>query len=163
MKWLGAVLVLWGALEGFLLRRRERLLPLRVGQALAEDLEVLRCGVCLCRAPLPEILEHNLAEGAGARYLWGPLAALLSEAGERSLTGCWRQAAAGLPAPLRRILAPLGTLLPTGGERLAEAIEETREELTRFLRAERERQAAEGRVTAALCLSGASLLILVLI
>ena len=39
MKWLGAVLVLWGALEGFLLRRRERLLPLRVGQALAEDLE----------------------------------------------------------------------------------------------------------------------------
>ena len=41
MKWLGAVLVLWGALEGFLLRRRERLLPLRVGQALAEDLEVL--------------------------------------------------------------------------------------------------------------------------
>ena len=92
MKWLGAVLVLWGALEGFLLRRRERLLPLRVGQALAEDLEVLRCGVCLCRAPLPEILEHNLAEGEGARYLWGPLAALLSEAGERSLTGCWRQA-----------------------------------------------------------------------
>ena len=80
MKWLGAVLVLWGALEGFLLRRRERLLPLRVGQALAEDLEVLRCGVCLCRAPLPEILEHNLAEGEGARYLWGPLAALLSEA-----------------------------------------------------------------------------------
>ena len=163
MKWLGAVLVLWGALEGFLLRRRERLVPLRVGQALAEDLEVLRCGVCLCRAPLPEILEHTLAEGEGARYLWGPLAALLPEAGERSLTDCWRQAAAGLPDPLQRILAPLGTLLPTGGERLAEAIEETREELTRFLRAERERQATEGRVTAALCLSGASLLILVLI
>ena len=120
MKWLGAVLVLWGALEGFLLRRREALTPLKVGQALAEDLEVLRCEVCLCRAPLPEILEHTLAEGEGARYLWG-------------------------------------------GERLAEAIEETREELTRFLRAERERQAAEGRVTAALCLSGASLLILVLI
>ena len=101
MKWLGAVLVLWGALEGFLLRRREALTPLKVGQALAEDLEVLRCEVCLCRAPLPEILEHTLAE--------------------------------------------------------------TREELTRFLRAERERQAAEGRITAALCLSGASLLILVLI
>ena len=138
MKWLGAVLVLWGALEGFLLRRREALTPLKVGQALAEDLEVLRCEVCLCRAPLPEILEHTL-------------------------TGCWRQAAAGLPDPLQRILAPLGSLLPTGGERLAEAIEETREELTRFLRAERERQAAEGRITAALCLSGASLLILVLI
>ena len=163
MKWLGVVLVLWGALEGFLLRRRERLAPLRAGQALAEDLQVLRREVCLCRTPLPEILERSLAEGEGARYLWGPLAALLRQAGERSLTDCWRQAAAGLPDPLERILAPLGSLLPTGGERLAEAIEETREELIRFLRAERERQAAEGRVTAALCLSGASLLILVLI
>ena len=47
MKWLGVVLVLWGALEGFLLRRRERLLPLRVGHALEEDLEGLRGGECL--------------------------------------------------------------------------------------------------------------------
>ena len=54
MKWLGAVLVLWGALEGFLLRRRERLLPLRVGQALAEDLEVL---------------EHDLAATTNVRAM----------------------------------------------------------------------------------------------
>jgi len=163
MKWLGVLLILWGAGGFFLLRRRESLLPLKVGQALAGDLEVLRCEICLCRAPLPDILANSLAAGEGGRYLWGPLARLLPEAAERSLAGCWREAAQNLPEPLGRILAPLGPLLPVGGERLAAAIEETREELTGFLRAERERQAVEGRITAALCLSGACLVILVLI
>ena len=69
----------------------------------------------------------------------------------------------GAAAALGTVLAPLGPLLPAGGERLAAAIEETREELAGFLRAETARQASRGRVTAALCLSGACLLILVLI
>ena len=65
--------------------------------------------------------------------------------------------------PLDRLLAPLGPLLPEGGETLEAAIEETREELTGFVRAEAARQAGQGRITAALCLSGACLLILVLL
>ena len=64
---------------------------------------------------------------------------------------------------MERYLAPLGPLLPAGGERLAAAIEETREELAGFLRAETARQASRGRVTAALCLSGACLLMMMLV
>ena len=61
------------------------------------------------------------------------------------------------------MLAPLGPLLPEGGEALTKAVEETREELTGFLREETARQASQGRVTAALSLAGASLAILVLL
>jgi len=61
---------------------------------------------------------------------------------------------------MKRLEAALGE--DPAPEALAAAIEETREELTRFLRAEQVRQAEQGRITAALCLSGACLLILVL-
>ena len=57
----------------------------------------------------------------------------------------------------------MGPLLPEGGEVLAGAVEETREELTRFLREETVRQATQGRITAALSLAGACLAILVLV
>ena len=49
------------------------------------------------------------------------------------------------------------------GGALARAIDETREELTRYLRREQERQSMAARLTAAACLSGAALVILVLI
>ena len=62
-----------------------------------------------------------------------------------------------------KLLLPLGTLLPEGGEALAAAVGETREELTRFLREETARQATQGRITAALSLAGACLAILVLV
>ena len=42
MKLLGTILILLGAAGLFILRRREGLLPLRVGQAVAADLAVLR-------------------------------------------------------------------------------------------------------------------------
>ena len=51
----------------------------------------------------------------------------------------------------------------TSRETLEAAIEETREELTGFLREETARQAARSRITTALCLAGACLVILVLI
>lgn len=41
MRALGAALVLLGAAGGYLLRRREQLLPVRLGRALLEDLAVL--------------------------------------------------------------------------------------------------------------------------
>ena len=162
MKILGTVLILLGAGGLFVLRRRDSLLPLRVGQALAADLPVLRWQVCVCRRPLPEICTEILTDGLGAAYLWGPLGRYLQER-ECSLPDCWARAAAGLPGPLGQFLTPLGPLLPAGGKQLADAVEETREELSGFLRAETERQADRGKITAALCLSGACLVILVLI
>lgn len=160
MKLLGALLVLGGAAGCFVQRRRQDMLPLRIGQALLGDLEILRYQVCACRTPLPLILERELCRGIGAEVLWQPLSRALER---EALPGCWEEAAQALPQPLGRILSPLGPLLPIGGEALGRAIEETREELTRVLRAERERQAMAGRLTAAVCLSGACLLILVLI
>lgn len=163
MRALGAALILWGAGYFYAVRRREAALPLRAGQAVLADLAVLRYQVCVCRRPLPEICAAYLTEGLGSELVWKPLGRNLLESGERSLPDCWSDAAAGLPPPLDRLLAPLGPLLPAGGERLAAAIEETREELTKFLSAERARQAEQGRVTAALCLGGACLVILVLL
>ncbi len=162
MKLFGAVLIFLGAGGLYILRRREELLPLRVGQAVAADLAVLRWQVCVCRRPLPEICTEILTDGLGAAYLWGPLGQYLQEE-DHTLPGCWVRAAEKLPVPLGRLLTPLGPLLPAGGERLADAVEETREELSRFLRAEAERQADRSKITAAVCLSGACLMILVLI
>ena len=73
MRGAGAVLILWGAAALFLQRRREELLPLRLGRALLEDLAVLACQVRVCRTPLPRVLSEHLAEGLGAVWLWRPL------------------------------------------------------------------------------------------
>lgn len=148
MKLLGALLLLGSAGAWSLLRRREGQLPLRLGRALLEDLAVFRYHVQVCRTPLPELLEEVLTDGPGADRLWRPLGGFLEE-GE-TLPRCWSRAVRTLPPPLGKLLAPLGPLLPAGGEALAAAIEETREELTRFLREETARQAAQSRITTAL-------------
>lgn len=161
MRWLGALLILGAAGGGFILEREKSMLPLRLAQALTVDLGILAAGICRSRRPLPELLERDLAQGPGNAALWGPLLVLLGEETE-SLPVCWGRVCRGLPAPLDAMLAPLGPLLPGGGKTLERAIEETREELTGFAGEERLRQAAAGRLTAAVCLSGACLGILVL-
>ena len=88
--------------------------------------------------------------------------ALLPEEGA-ALPRCWRESVRALPPPLGKLLAPLGPLLPEGGGPLAQAVEETREELTGFLREETARQASQGRINAALSMAGACLAILVLL
>lgn len=162
MKLLGALLVLGAAGCWCLARRREGMLPIRLGRAVCNDLAVFRYQIQVCRTPLPELLEEYLADSPAAGQLWRPLLQLLSEERD-SLPRCWQKAVSLLPPPVRKLLAPLGPLLPAGGEPLADAIEETREELTRFLRDESARQASQCRVTAALCLAGACLVILVLL
>ena len=161
MRGLGVLLILWAAAGGFVLERRRSLAPLRLAQALAVELGVLSAGVCRGRRPLPELLMGELSQGAGAAALWRPLLALL-EGEQGTLSACWGRACRDLPSPLDAMLAPLGPLLPEGGEPLERAVEETREELTGFAGEERARQAAAGRLTAAVCLSGACLAILVL-
>ena len=161
MKVLGALLILLGAGGCCFQHRREGQLPLEIGRALLEDLAVLRCQICLRRMPLPQILEEMLLDGLGAQWLWSPLSE--SFGGEHSLPQCWARTIEQLPDPLGRILSPLGQMLPQGGQRLGDAIEETREELSRFLRTETARQAEKDRVTAAVCLAGACMTILVLI
>ena len=61
MKLMGAALVLLGSLGGFLLYRREARCPLILGQALVDDLAVLRWEVCVRRTPLPALLAEAAA------------------------------------------------------------------------------------------------------
>ena len=162
MKILGALLLLGGAGLWCLMRRREGMLPVKIGRALLADLAVFSYQIRVRRTPLPELLEDVLTDGPGADFLWKPLAERLGAEGT-SLPRCWRESVQALPTPLGKLLAPLGPLLPEGGETLTEAVEETREELAGFLREETARQASQGRITAALSLAGASLAILVLL
>ena len=157
----GAALIFFSAGYWCLLRQREGRALLMLARALLEDLSVLGSRIRLCRTPLPELLEE--LEGPGADRFWRPLSARLALAEGDTLSRCWAAAAADLPEPLEQILAPLGALLSAGGAQLEKAVEETREELTGFLREETARQADQGRVHAALCLSGASLAVLVLL
>ena len=161
MKAAGALLLFLGAGGWCLLRRREGQEVLALARALLEDLAVLGYRVRVCRTPLPQLLEEM--EGLGADRLWRPLLERLRRAEGDTLSRCWAGAAAELPEPLGRILTPLGELLSVGGARLDKAVEETREELTGFLREETARQAEQGRVHAALCLSGTCLAVLVLL
>ena len=161
MRGLGAALILLGSAMAWVLHRREATLAMRLGEDLLGDLAVLSYHVCTCRDPLPEILGTHLLGGRGETYFWGPLLDKLGT--EKPLAACWAEAAGALPPPLDRILAPVGPLLAAGGGLTERAIEEAREELTGFIRAEHVRQVQSGRLSAALCLSGACLLILVLI
>ena len=114
MRLIGALLLLGGAGLWCLLRRREGMLPVRVGRALLEDLAVFSYQIRVRRTPLPELLEEVLAQGLGAEYLWRPLAERLAEEGA-SLPRCWRESVRTLPEPLGKLLLPLGPLLPEGG------------------------------------------------
>ena len=163
MKLAGVLLVLAGAGYGAWSLRREAMAPVRLGRALLEDLSALRYQVCVLRRPLPELLAGALAESPAAPKFWTPLEKRLAEDRGATLAACWRRTALALPSPLAEALAPLGEALPAGGGRLDAAINETREELARYVREETARQAQQGRLTAALCLSGALLLILVLV
>ena len=161
MKLTGAALIFLSAGSWCLLRRREDRALLSLARSLLEDLAVFGSRVRACRTPLPELLETM--DGPGAARFWHPLLERLEQADGSTLSRCWAASAGGLPVPLERIMSPLGDLLSVGGARLDEAVEETREELARFLREETARQADQGRVHAALCLSGACLAVLALL
>ena len=118
VRWLGIVLVLTGAAGGFILARRQSLIPLRLAQALLVDLGVLVSHVCTARRPLPEILAADLAGGLGGRWMWRPLLVLLDREEGRSFGDCWAQAAGGLPPPLDGMLSHLGEEIKKYGSKV---------------------------------------------
>lgn len=160
MKLAGAIMILISAAGGYLIYRRSAVLTLRLVYAIAEDLALLRCQICVHRRPLPLILSNELNRGPGGEYLWHPLADLLA-CSEGTICSCWEDAVAALPEVLAVRLAPLGRLLSTGGDTLSCAIDEVRDELLLLARKERTEQAAKLRLSAAMCISAAALFILV--
>ena len=163
MTLLGSGLLLWSAGLCWLLQRRGGRELIQLGEALLEDLAVLKSRACTVCLPLPQILARELSGSMAAQRLWQPFCGMLREGNGAHIQDCWDRAVALLPRPLDRLMGPLGTMLSRGGEPLARVIDETREELTGFLRAERQRRATADRLAAALYLSGACMVILVLI
>ena len=163
MKLLGSILILWSAGICCYFRRLEGKRLILLGDAILGDLAVLKSRVCTSCIPLPQLMERELAQSLASRQLWKPFYRLLLERKDMGVEACWKEIAVQLPSPLDRLLAPVGAMFTRGGEPLERAINETREELTEFLRSERQRRAAADKLTAALYLSGAGLMILVLI
>ena len=160
MKLLGAALVLCGGmLTAFGLRQKEREKLLWL-ESLLNDLSILRREICVLRTPLPLLLRDLAASASAAASFWDNFLAILSG---RTVAQAWEQALLRLPEDIRRSLLPVGGAISKGGCDLAAVIDETREELAGYLRAEKLRQAAQGRIETALCLSAAGLAVLVLI
>lgn len=159
MKAVGSILVLISALAFFLRERRVTVHRLKLAQSLADDLALLRCGICIHRLTLPQILQANLQE-SGAAEFWSALLSMLLEA-EGTVRFCWEKAAQLLPPPLDGMLTPLGALISEGGDTLDHFIDEVRDEMLSYIKTQREQQSIKLRITAALCFSSAALVILV--
>lgn len=162
MKLIGAVLILLGAVYGYLVYRRSVSQTLQLLRALADDLPLLQWKICVQRHPLPAILAENLRGGISGACLWQPLERRLAQARE-SLAVCWDQTMDELPVMIAQRLAPLGKLLPLGGDTLSEMIGEVHRELLQMVQEQERQQKLTLRLSAAVSFSAAALLILVLV
>ena len=161
MKVFGCILIFVSACSVFLTIHRKNTERIRLARALADDLALLRCGICIYRRSLEQILETDLGQGDAARF-WNDLADLL-RSHRGTVRDCWERAAESLPTPLRTVLLPLGALLPAGGETFDRAVNEARDALLVCVRTQEGEQSVKLRLTAAVCFSAAALIILVCI
>jgi len=159
MKLVGSLLVALGAVALYYSWRREARRSLCQGEALMGDLAVLRREMCLCRRSLPDILERELAESAFTGLAWRAMLENL----EGDTDVAWSAFLTRLSSSFAPALSPLRRQLWTGGDMLARALDETREELARCLQQAKRADSERARLGSALCFSAAVLLILVLI
>lgn len=163
LKWIGAACVLGG---GFLarwygvsaLRRQEETL-----EELTNLLERMLREIRMTRMPLPRLLARLAQEG---RYTGDLFAAAAEAAGlGGDLEAVWRREAMALPlpAPARRMTAELAHGLPGDEEGICRAISLTSEGLSAQLARLRALRPDSEKRTTALCLSGAALLVILLI
>lgn len=162
MRIMGAALILLGAVYGYLVYRRSAIRTLELLRSLADDLPLLRCKICVHRCALPTILTEDLGRGISGVCLWLPLAQRIAKRRD-SLSVCWEQTMDELPLLVAQRLAPLGKLLPVGGDALSKAIEEVHRELLHLAREQEEQQQIKLRLSAAVSVSAAVLLILMFV
>ncbi len=162
MKLMGAVLILFGAAYGNYAYRRSAMWTLHLLRSLADDLPLLQCRICVQRCLLPAILAEDLCHGLGGKHLWVPLAERLARARD-PFSLCWEQTMDELPPLIAQRMAPLGKLLPVGGDMLGNAIEEVHRELLLLAREQESRQGVNLRLSAAVSFSAAALLILIFV
>ena len=162
MKLMGTVLILLGAVYGYLVYRRSAMRIPELLRSLADDLPLLRCKICVHRYSLPAVLTEDLGHGISGVYVWLPLAQRLAQK-QNSFSACWEQTMDELPILVAQRLAPLGKVLPVGGDTLSKAIEEIHRELHQLAREQEERQRVKLRLSAAVSFSAAALLILIFV
>ena len=164
IRFLGSACILSGGLMTVLLQLRERH---RTRRLLADLLSALRRmgeEIRLCRTPLPRLME-TLSASCG-----GDAAAFFAAVGSRLRRGedaetLWRQHAACLPLPpaAKQALAEVGSALHGYEENVCKALSLAILELEKCA-AEWDKQRPETeKRTAALWLSGAALLVILLI
>lgn len=162
MKWMGMVLIFLSAGYGYVIYRNSIVFTLRLLRAIADDLSLLKCRICVQRYAMPRILDEDLGGGLSGRYLWTPLAMRVSRA-EGTLSDCWDRSMDELPPVISQRLSPLGKLLLVGGDTLGDAIDEIQKEMLQFAQDEEKRQIVNLRLSGAVCFSAAAFIVLALL
>ena len=130
---------------------------------LAAALEAMADEIRMNRMPMPRLL---LKVGAGrCGEVMDFFSAVRMSSGGLGLSAAWRQEAAALPLPKqeKQALSELGNCLTGDEEQVCRGLMSTAEQLSRELKRHRDSAAETMRRNAALCLSGASLMIIILI
>lgn len=153
---IGASLLMQGEL---IARERERRRTLR---ALSDAFLALEHAVRLTLTPLPALLRTLSCEGAARRFFDAVLEGL---ARGETLPAAWRRSAAALPLGEREreAAAALGEMLDSGEETVCTALAQTSRTLAEMEGALAAAAPQRSRVTAALCLGGGTLLVIVLL
>ena len=163
LKWVGALCILGG---GFLARQYSVSALRREEESLEElisALERMLREIRMTRMPLPRLLARLAQE---CRYTGGLFMAAAEAAGlGGDVELAWRQAAAGLSLPGRakRFAAELAPGLLGDEEGICRAIGLTCDDLSAELEQLRAGRSEQEKRTTALCLSGAALLVILLI
>lgn len=156
---LGSVLVMGAFLTGWQRQRAERRRRMDTLWSLSSGLWRMAEAIRLERTPLPRLLERLGREGAFFAALGNALAA-----GERA-QNAWRRLAAEAPlAPAdREALAEAAGALSGDEAQVCRALTAAAEQLRRSLETERASSPEREKRAAALWLSGATLLVILLI
>ena len=161
---LGSACVLGGGILARYVQMAERRREMDTLSDLLWALRRMAEEIRMARTPLPLMLER-LASGCGPEAgAFFRAAASAAKQGER-LPEAWKQAAEALPLPEadRMAVAALGEDLHGDEETICKAISLVTYQLTKALEESLRRKPEEDKRTAAVCLSGAALLVILLL
>ena len=164
LKLLGCVCILGGGVLARCVQTAERRREMDTLSDLLWALRRMADEIRMARTPLPLMLER-LASGCGPEAgAFFRAAASAAKQGER-LPEAWKQAAEALPLPEadRMAVAALGEDLHGDEETICKAISLVTYQLTKALEESLRRKPEEDKRTAAVCLSGAALLVILLL
>ena len=130
---------------------------------LTAALEIMADEIRMNRTPMPRLLlKAGIGRGSEVMDFF---AAVRMSGGEMGFSAAWRRAAEALPLPEveKQSFSELGNCLTGDEEQACRGLISVSQQLDRERKRRRESAAENGRRNAALCLSGAALMIILLI